>query len=100
MPASKETTRLEFEKQRLLKHHTEKYFTTGEIVRDIIISISDGLTVPFVLAASLFGANASSSIVLIASIAEVTTGAISMGLDEHFTLPLFLFSNLRFTFKI
>ncbi|CAN6478980.1 unnamed protein product [Victoria cruziana] len=60
--------------------HTEKHFTSGEIVRDIIIGVSDGLTVPFALAAGLSGANASSSIVLTAGLAEVAAGAISMGL--------------------
>ncbi|KAF3793756.1 Vacuolar iron transporter 1-1 [Nymphaea thermarum] len=60
--------------------HTEKHFTSGEIVRDIIIGVSDGLTVPFALAAGLSGANAPSSIVLTAGLAEVAAGAISMGL--------------------
>lgn len=71
---------IEPEKQSLLDHHTEKHFTAGEVVRDIIIGVSDGLTVPFALAAGLSGANASSSIVLTAGIAEVAAGAISMGL--------------------
>ncbi|XP_022941920.1 vacuolar iron transporter 1 [Cucurbita moschata] len=70
-------------KQALLNHHTEKHFTAGEIVRDIIIGVSDGLTVPFALAAGLSGANASSSIVLTAGIAEVAAGAISMGLGGY-----------------
>ncbi|KAF7132270.1 hypothetical protein RHSIM_Rhsim09G0088200 [Rhododendron simsii] len=67
----------------LLNHHTEKHFTAGEIVRDIIIGVSDGLTVPFALAAGLSGANAPSSIVLTAGIAEVAAGAISMGLGGY-----------------
>ncbi|KAK6921587.1 Ccc1 family [Dillenia turbinata] len=72
------------QKQRLLlDHHKEKHFTAGEIVRDIIIGVSDGLTVPFALAAGLSGANASSSIVLTAGIAEVAAGAISMGLGGY-----------------
>ncbi|CAE6074600.1 unnamed protein product [Arabidopsis arenosa] len=50
---------IEPEKQSLLDHHTEKHFTAGEIVRDIIIGVSDCLTVPFALAAGLSGANAS-----------------------------------------
>ncbi|EOA26180.1 hypothetical protein CARUB_v10019618mg [Capsella rubella] len=74
---------IEPEKQTLLDHHTEKHFTAGEIVRDIIIGVSDGLTVPFALAAGLSGANASSSIVLTAGIAEVAAGAISMGLGGY-----------------
>lgn len=74
----------ESEKQRaLLFHHKEKHFTAGEVVRDIIIGVSDGLTVPFALAAGLSGANASSSIILTAGIAEVAAGAISMGLGGY-----------------
>ncbi|CAA3014700.1 vacuolar iron transporter 1 [Olea europaea var. sylvestris] len=67
----------------LLNQHTEEHFTAGEIVRDIIIGVSDGLTVPFALAAGLSGANASSSIILTAGIAEVAAGAISMGLGGY-----------------
>ncbi|KAI9168677.1 hypothetical protein LWI28_000304 [Acer negundo] len=74
---------IEPEKQTLLNHHKEKHFTAGEIVRDIIIGVSDGLTVPFALAAGLSGANATSSIVLTAGIAEVAAGAISMGLGGY-----------------
>ncbi|KVH97453.1 vacuolar iron transporter 1 [Cynara cardunculus var. scolymus] len=67
----------------LLNRHKEHHFTAGEIVRDIIIGVSDGLTVPFALAAGLSGANASSSIILTAGIAEVAAGAISMGLGGY-----------------
>ncbi|KAF5750086.1 vacuolar iron transporter 1-like [Tripterygium wilfordii] len=81
--ASTTQTNLEAEKQSLLDHHKEKHFTAGEIVRDIIIGVSDGLTVPFALAAGLSGANATSSIVLTAGIAEVAAGAISMGLGGY-----------------
>ena len=79
------------EKERsLLHHHKESHFTAGEIVHDIIIRVSDGLTVPFALAAGLSGANASSSIILSAGIVEVAAGAISMGLGGY----LLQFSNL------
>ncbi|KAL3502069.1 hypothetical protein ACH5RR_036518 [Cinchona calisaya] len=71
------------QEKKLLDKHTEKHFTAGEIVRDIIIGVSDGLTVPFALAAGLSGANASSSIILTAGIAEVAAGAISMGLGGY-----------------
>lgn len=74
---------LDREKQSLLSQHKEHHFTAGEIVRDIIIGVSDGLTVPFALAAGLSGANATSSIVLTAGIAEVAAGAISMGLGGY-----------------
>ncbi|XP_027099508.1 vacuolar iron transporter 1 [Coffea arabica] len=67
----------------LLDEHKENHFTAGEIVRDMIIGVSDGLTVPFALAAGLSGANASSSIILTAGIAEVAAGAISMGLGGY-----------------
>lgn len=67
----------------LLNRHKENHFTAGEIVRDIIIGVSDGLTVPFALAAGLSGASASSSIILTAGIAEVAAGAISMGLGGY-----------------
>ncbi|KAL5553284.1 hypothetical protein UlMin_040685 [Ulmus minor] len=79
-PQEQRSNNLDPEKQSLLNHHKEKHFTAGEIVRDIIIGVSDGLTVPFALAAGLSGANATSSIVLTAGIAEVAAGAISMGL--------------------
>uniref|UniRef100_N1R5Q3 Vacuolar iron transporter n=1 Tax=Aegilops tauschii TaxID=37682 RepID=N1R5Q3_AEGTA len=72
------------ENQRLLlDDHKEKHFTSGEVVRDIIIGVSDGLTVPFALAAGLSGADASSSLVLTAGLAEVAAGAISMGLGGY-----------------
>ncbi|CAN0871713.1 Vacuolar iron transporter 1, partial [Linum grandiflorum] len=77
------TASLEPEKQTLLNHHKEKHFTAGEVVRDIIIGVSDGLTVPFALAAGLSGANAPSSIVLTAGLAEVAAGSISMGLGGY-----------------
>ncbi|KAJ4960368.1 hypothetical protein NE237_020278 [Protea cynaroides] len=69
--------------KKLLDYHEEKHFTAGEIVRDIIIGVSDGLTVPFALAAGLSGANAPSSIILTAGLAEVAAGAISMGLGGY-----------------
>lgn len=60
--------------------HTERHFTAGEVVRDIVIGMSDGLTVPFALAAGLSGAAAPSSIVVTAGLAEVAAGSIAMGL--------------------
>ncbi|KAK6122433.1 hypothetical protein DH2020_043824 [Rehmannia glutinosa] len=69
--------------EALLNQHKEKHFTAGEIVRDIIIGVSDGLTVPFALAAGLSGANASSAVILTAGVAEVAAGAISMGLGGY-----------------
>lgn len=92
MAGAEHGIRLEPEKQNLLNQHTEKHFTAGDVVRDIIIGVSDGLTVPFALAAGLSGANATSAIILTAGIAEVAAGAISMGLGgyNHFSLKVFL----------
>ncbi|BFI33961.1 hypothetical protein MPTK2_4g90950P [Marchantia polymorpha subsp. ruderalis] len=50
-------------------HHVEKHFTAGEFVRDVVIGMSDGLTVPFALAAGLSGAAAPSSLVVTAGLA-------------------------------
>lgn len=74
--------------ESLLRRHKEKHFTAGEMVRDAIIGVSDGLTVPFALAAGLSGTNSSSLIVLTAGIAEVVAGAISMGLGGYFSLTI------------
>ncbi|ERN11365.1 hypothetical protein AMTRI_Chr04g244480 [Amborella trichopoda] len=63
--------------------HMEKHFRAGEVVRDVIMGVSDGLTVPFALAAGLSAANAPSSIILTAGLAEIAAGAISMGLGGY-----------------
>jgi VIT1/CCC1 family predicted Fe2+/Mn2+ transporter len=63
--------------------HVEKHFTASETVRDVVIGMSDGLTVPFALAAGLSGAVESSSIIVIAGLAEVAAGAIAMGLGGY-----------------
>ncbi len=59
--------------------HIEKHFTAGETIRDIVIGMSDGLTVPFALAAGL-AAVATTGVVVTAGLAEVAAGAIAMGL--------------------
>ncbi|MBS1904958.1 MAG: VIT1/CCC1 transporter family protein [Bacteroidetes bacterium] len=64
-------------------HHTEQHFTSGEIVRDIVIGMSDGLTVPFALAAGLSGAIDSSGIIITAGLAEIAAGSIAMGLGGY-----------------
>lgn len=64
-------------------HHIEKHFTAPESVRDIVIGMSDGLTVPFALAAGLSGAVNSSGLILTAGLAEVAAGAIAMGLGGY-----------------
>ena len=63
--------------------HTERHFTASEIVRDIVIGMSDGLTVPFALAAGLSGAVASAGIIVTAGLAEISAGAIAMGLGGY-----------------
>jgi len=63
--------------------HLEKHFTAGEAVRDIVIGMSDGLTVPFALAAGLTGAIASSRLILTAGFAEIAAGSIAMGLGGY-----------------
>ncbi len=61
-------------------HHHEEHFQHSEFITDVVIGMSDGLTVPFALAAGLSGAVASSSLVLTAGIAEIVAGSIAMGL--------------------
>jgi VIT1/CCC1 family predicted Fe2+/Mn2+ transporter len=65
------------------QEHTEKHFTSSEVVRDIVIGMSDGLTVPFALAAGLSGAVDSTNIIVIAGIAEIAAGSIAMGLGGY-----------------
>jgi len=63
--------------------HIEKHFTATETVRDIVIGMSDGLTVPFALAAGLSGAAAATNIVVTAGLAEIAAGSIAMGLGGY-----------------
>ncbi|CAN5797828.1 VIT1/CCC1 transporter family protein [soil metagenome] len=63
--------------------HIEKHFTATETVRDIVIGMSDGLTVPFALAAGLSGAVAATNIVVTAGLAEIAAGSIAMGLGGY-----------------
>src|SRR5271169_7019624 len=63
--------------------HAEHHFTATEVVRDIVIGMSDGLTVPFALAAGLSGTVRSASIVVIAGLAEIAAGSIAMGLGGY-----------------
>ena len=65
--------------------HVEKHFTASETVRDIVIGMSDGLTVPFALAAGLSGAAVATgtTIIITAGLAEVAAGAIAMGLGGY-----------------
>jgi vacuolar iron transporter family protein len=63
--------------------HVESHFTATAAVRDIVIGMSDGLTVPFALAAGLTGAIASTGIVVTAGFAEIAAGSIAMGLGGY-----------------
>jgi vacuolar iron transporter family protein len=63
--------------------HVERHFTASELVRDIVIGMADGLTVPFALAAGLSGTNVSTSLVVTAGLAEVAAGSIAMGLGGY-----------------
>src|SRR4051794_39571524 len=66
-----------------ITNHTEHHFTAGELVRDIVIGMSDGLTVPFALAAGLTGAVDSTALIVVAGLAEVAAGSIAMGLGGY-----------------
>jgi VIT1/CCC1 family predicted Fe2+/Mn2+ transporter len=63
--------------------HIERHFTSSEVVRDIVIGMSDGLTVPFALAAGLTGAINSTDIIVTAGLAEIAAGSIAMGLGGY-----------------
>ncbi|WP_026234614.1 VIT1/CCC1 transporter family protein [Calidithermus timidus] len=65
------------------KAHIERHFSGSETVRDVVIGMSDGLTVPFALAAGLAGAVDSNFVVLVAGVAEVVAGSIAMGLGGY-----------------
>jgi hypothetical protein len=63
--------------------YVEKHFTASKPVRDIVIGMSDGLTVPFALAAGLSGAVDSTALIITAGLAEVAASAIAMGLGGY-----------------
>jgi len=63
--------------------HVERHFASGNLVRDIVIGMSDGLTVPFALAAGLTGAVSMTRIIVLAGLAEIAAGSIAMGLGGY-----------------
>src|ERR1700712_5638233 len=63
--------------------HKESHLTSSDLLRDVVIGMSDGLTVPFALAAGLSGAVHSTGIIVIAGIAEIAAGSIAMGLGGY-----------------
>ncbi|MGH6838236.1 MAG: VIT1/CCC1 transporter family protein [Methylocella sp.] len=63
--------------------HIEKHFSASALVRDIVIGMADGLTVPFALAAGLSGAVSSTVIIITAGLAEVAAGGLAMSLGGY-----------------
>ena len=63
--------------------HIERHFTSSAMVRDIVIGMADGLTVPFALAAGLSGAIKATHVIVIAGLAEIAAGSIAMGLGGY-----------------
>ena len=64
-------------------HHQENHLTSSDLLKDIVIGMSDGLTVPFALAAGLSGAVSNTNLIVIAGIAEIAAGSIAMGLGGY-----------------
>jgi uncharacterized membrane protein len=64
-------------------HHVEHHFAASDRVRDIVIGMADGLTVPFALAAGITGAAVGIDIVVTAGVAEIAAGSIAMGLGGY-----------------
>ena len=61
----------------------EQHFTASETVRDLVIGMADGLTVPFALAAGLSGAVAANPLIVTAGLAEIAAGCVAMGLGGY-----------------
>jgi VIT1/CCC1 family predicted Fe2+/Mn2+ transporter len=70
-------------RQKQDSFHQERHFTASDLIKDIVIGMSDGLTVPFALAAGLSGAVSDNKIIITAGIAEVVAGSIAMGLGGY-----------------
>src|SRR5438093_11271702 len=63
--------------------HKEEHLKSSNILRDVVIGMSDGLKVPFAVAAGLSGVVSSTNIIVIAGIAEIAAGSIAMGLGGY-----------------
>src|SRR3954468_17246022 len=63
--------------------HTEEHFEQSATIRDVVIGMADGLTVPFALAAGLSSAVTNNSIIITAGVAEIIAGSIAMGLGGY-----------------
>ncbi len=66
-----------------MHEHKEEHLSSSEFITDIVIGMSDGLTVPFALAAGLSGAVHNNSVIITAGIAEIVAGSIAMGLGGY-----------------
>jgi len=66
-----------------MEGHKEQHLLSSDFLKDVVIGMSDGLTVPFALAAGLTGAVSDSSIVIVAGLAEIAAGSIAMGLGGY-----------------
>lgn len=64
-------------------HHSEDHLESSDFITDMVIGMSDGLTVPFALAAGLSGAVSSNAVIITAGIAEIVAGSIAMGLGGY-----------------
>src|SRR5205814_9521546 len=64
-------------------HHVEKHFESSKSLRDVVIGMADGLTVPFALGAGLTGAIDTAHVVVVAGLAEIAAGSIAMGLGGY-----------------
>jgi vacuolar iron transporter family protein len=69
--------------EAIVQHHHEDHLTSSAMLRDVVIGMSDGLTVPFALAAGLSGAVQSTELIIIAGLAEIAAGSIAMGLGGY-----------------
>jgi VIT1/CCC1 family predicted Fe2+/Mn2+ transporter len=76
-------TNAEYNFQHHHHHHNEEHLTSSQFLTDVVIGMSDGLTVPFALSAGLSGAVVSTSIITTAGIAEIVAGSIAMGLGGY-----------------
>src|SRR6185312_7521377 len=65
------------------RDHSEEHVFGADVLRDVVIGMSDGLTVPFALAAGLSGAVSSTNLIIIAGLAEIAAGSIAMGLGGY-----------------
>lgn len=80
--------------------HKEEHLGSSAFITDIVIGMSDGLTVPFALAAGLSGAVQSNAVVITAGIAEIVAGSIAMGLGGYFKSKVTGQPPLKGAFKV